>query len=333
MANRGIVHYDEPTTVSARGPLVSASYTTHLIDVILVMLNERDSINKILANPVTNDGSGSTTSFNQLQGIDDKSKEVELNAAKGEIYKGNFVYASPINVIIKYTNELLSTIGKSSYTYSTVECAYPNPGITIIKHNETDTVPDQPLLDPVTGEYVLDTNGNKIMVAGYHNPVPVLDSNGNPTYYTKTGQQIYQEGPNVNADVTEVVTLCSNTAISCPNRIGRFGWNDARMAGTANEVVYLCSNTKRLQIVYNQTSVGGTVNNVFTDQLIKASDFNAIAQNLNQISLALDTYQTWWGGNGTCQRSCQVACQKPCQLSCQNCFSGTCHDQNCGGWS
>ena len=343
MANRGAVQYTEPGSVTAKTDNVSASFTRYLLTVLLTMMNERDSINKILANPATfgdgaradyNNGNtaGSGYAVKQLDGIVDKAKESEMVNAQNNIFKGQYVYAKDVNSIIKYTNELLTTVGSSNYSYQAIPCQYPLTNVTIIKHNDQAVVPDQALVDPITGVEVLDANGNKIMVPGYYNPVPVYDSQGNPTYYTVTGKQIYQEGPVVNADQTEVATLCGNTGITCPNRVARWGWSRADSADSV-KMVNICSNTNRSQMVYNQSSAGGNaVTSVNVDEFITASTFNLISANLRLISTALDSYKDWWQ-NGGCNRSCQVSCQKSCQVSCQNCYGGTCHDQNCGGWS
>lgn len=64
-----------------------------------------------------------------------------------------------------------------------------------------------------------------------------------------------------------------------------------------------------------------------------ASLYTAIIANLTLISTNLDSVNSYWDANDVCARNCQVSCQAACQLACQSCYGGTCHDQNCGGWS
>ena len=54
---------------------------------------------------------------------------------------------------------------------------------------------------------------------------------------------------------------------------------------------------------------------------------------LRSMSNTLNTYNNLWDNNDYCALSCQVACQASCMLACQSCHGGTCHNQNCGGWS
>jgi len=66
---------------------------------------------------------------------------------------------------------------------------------------------------------------------------------------------------------------------------------------------------------------------------ISANLYQAIVSNLQIISSNLDSVNNWWDSSDVCALSCQVACQQACQLACQSCYGGTCHNQNCGGWS
>ena len=46
MANRGIVSYTEPSDV-AKGDVIYADHTKYLLNVLMITMNERDSINKV----------------------------------------------------------------------------------------------------------------------------------------------------------------------------------------------------------------------------------------------------------------------------------------------
>ncbi|MDT8900943.1 hypothetical protein [Anaeroselena agilis] len=99
-------------------------------------------------------------------------------------------------------------------------------------------------------------------------------------------------------------------------------------------------------LVGYQTTLDANVKTLFTgdtftdmvplpavDEPFKGPVLNAIVQNLNIISNNFDQVNGWWNSNDYCARTCQVACQSSCQIACQGCYSGTCHVQNCGGWS
>ena len=322
MADRGVVHYTEPADVKA-GDEIYASSTSYLLDVLLTVMNERDSWNKIKANPTT-------MGLKQLSGIADAGKESEMRNTKGAIVTDAPVYASWINTIIKYTNEMTSTVGNTYTKMESRPCQFP-VSKTLIQKQEQKTVPDMQEVDPVTGIGVFNADGTPKMIPGYKNPVPVLDAGGNPTYYTVTKKQIFKEGPITNTDTTGTYNVCSNPTIECSNRVKLYGWSDMESA-TDPGYVYECTNTNRVQAVeYSNGTGAGSIASVAAGQKIMASTFIAITTNLRQISHAIDAYGPW--NNGACALTCQVTCQQPCQLSCQSCYGGTCHNQNCGGFS
>lgn len=329
--HRGNVVLTIPDKVNAKKDLVTADRTRTLINIIKTFINERDSIEKMK----TTAGNEAPAHLSQLSGIKDPATEKNLTDAYNASYVNGPVYARDINHMINYTNELAVTTGSRVSSYQVAECQYPQRDVTIIKVNQTTTVPDMEMVDPVTGETVRDANGDPVMVPGFKNPVPLLDGDGNPVYYTKTGKQIFVEGPVVNTDETQKIIRCTNTGIVCPNRVKMSGYdyiNDA----TPDHIVYACSNTKRNQIVFtNASSNRPSIPFVVTDEMIKADTFNLIIENLSAIDDALDSYKSWFDGPcaGSCQLACQTACQAACQLACQHCFFSTCHNQNCGGWS
>ena len=329
--HRGNVILTIPDKVVAKKDLVTADRTRTLINIIKTFINERDSIEKMK----TTAGNEAPAHLSQLSGIKDPATEKNLTDAYNASYVNGPVCARDINHMINYTNELAVTTGSRVSSYPVAECQYPQRDVTIIKVNQTTTVPDMEMVDPVTGETVRDANGNPVMVPGFKNPVPLLDGDGNPVYYTKTGKQIFVEGPVVNTDETQKIIRCTNIGIVCPNRVKMSGYdyiNDA----TPDHIVYACSNTKRNQIVFtNASSNRPSIPFVVTDEMIKADTFNLIIENLSAIDDALDSYKSWFDGPcaGSCQLACQTACQAACQLACQHCFFSTCHNQNCGGWS
>ena len=375
LVNRGAVHFTIPNGVVAGVDKVKASTTVNLINIILTLLNERDSINTLKADPKT------TNTIKQLNGILDKNAESTLVASRNKTTSTSPVYASDVNVMIKYVNELVDTCGVKTAGYQDKACEFPKNNQTIIKYKTQPVVPNQQQVDPVTGEPITDINGDPVMIPGFKNPVPLLDSNGKPTYYTVTGKQIFIEGPINNKDEKDTIVKCGNTGITCPNRVAMSGYDYADEV-TPNHIVYACSNPTRSQLVYGSSSIAAThVTNVDAGQMIKADTINNIISDIIAINAALDTYRDWWGADSgckitcqtkcqaicqgacqtacelscqqacqlacqdtcqtacqsacqtACQLTCQISCQQACQLACQSCHGGTCHNQNCGGFS
>ena len=321
VVNRGAVHVTIPNAVKAGMDKVSANLTKNLIGVILTFMNERDSIFALKADPRT------TRKIKQLNGIVDRNKENALNGASSNTAPGKFVYASDINTMITYANELVSTMSVHSTSYETKTCDYVNRNKTLIKDKQEVKVPDQPKVDPVTGETQYDADGNVIMVPGFKNPIPVLDADGNPTYYTVTKQQIFMEGPIVNEDETQVLNICGNTGIACVNRALLDGWkySDSETTGP----IPVCTNDQRNQLSDGSIPLSASkVPLVNKDELIKADTFNLIIANLIAVNGALESYADWWGAGGgcsvTCQNACQAICQSACQSACQNACQATC---------
>lgn len=126
MADRGVVHYEEVKDVYAND-YPSRGYFSHIIDVILINLNERDSINKIKDNPAHHNNKD-----NQLAGIDNKSVETALNNAKNSINNTALpLRASDVNVIIENTEDLASTVAKPTTSTRVVECQYYQNGLIV----------------------------------------------------------------------------------------------------------------------------------------------------------------------------------------------------------
>jgi len=326
MANRGIVVYAEPRDV-AKAETILASETAYLLSVLLVTMNERDSIARIINNP---DNYGAPLA--QLGGIADAAKATEMNSVRAAIVVNTPVYAAYINSIIKYTNEMVNTCGGQASQVSTVTCTYPY-ATTIIKVEPEIVIPDVQKVDPITGVGIVDELGEPVMVAGLRNPIPVLDSEGEPTYYTISLLQIFTEGPVIIIpETTSNVNLCGNISIVCPNRVKQYDWKNE---GSSDDpgYVWICNNILRQEVIYVSGALtGAAIPSVAVGGIIYASTFDAISTNLRLISAALDSYIGFWR-DGLCVRTCQVSCQRPCMLSCQSCYGGTCHNQNCGGWS
>nr|DAE82511.1 MAG TPA: Six-cysteine peptide SCIFF [Caudoviricetes sp.] len=329
---RGKISLTIPDKVNAKKDIVTADRTRTLLNIIKTFINERDSIEKMKATT----GNENPAHISQLSGISNPTTEKNLTDAYNASYVNGPVYARDINHMINYTNELATTTGSRVSSYQVAECQYPQRDVTIIKINQNTVVPDMEMVDPVTGETVIGADGKPVMVPGLRNPIPLLDGDGNPVYYTKTGKQVFVEGPPVNVDETQKIIRCTNISIVCPNRVKMSGFDYVNDA-TPDHIVYACSNTKRNQIVFTNAPSGQPpIPNVATDEMIKADTFNLVIENLSAINTALDSYKSWFGEGqcaGTCQLACQTACQSACQLACQHCFFQTCHNQNCGGWS
>lgn len=334
-ARRGRVNISIIDGVTKGVDFIAASNTQNLIQAALTLMNERDSINEILANPTTQGGK-------LYNGIKDQNKEAELTTALAKSRPKEPIYARDINTLIKYTNELSQTAAKSRYVMKSAPCSFYQDGVTIHKVDPETTVPDRQDVDPITGEPIFNPDGTPKMVPGFKNPVPVLDEHGNPIYYTVTHQPILVEGPPITTpDVEQVVRICNNPGIQCDNRSVLTGW--ARSDTASGNIVNICTNINRVQLVLENVSggVGTAVDSVAKGELIKADTFNGIARNLKAVSISIgEQTKTIMGGNEnspacytTCQMTCQISCQTSCQISCQGCYSGTCHNQNCGGWS
>ena len=333
MANRGKVVYYEPQNVHI-GDIIRASSTKYLLSVLLVTMNERDSINRIRNNP---DNYGNK--LQQLSGIADNNKESEMNATYNAIQPLTPVYASYINSIIKYTNEMAKTCGGAAAILSPVACKYPAPA-TI---EQSLTSPGSLLaLDEKTGLPATDVTGAQIgLIPITTTPTRVVDANnvpqnfdnGSAKYSTLYNNTTYYVTFTEQTPIIKPATLCGNPSLECPNRSRLYGYKN-QAVGADPGYVYLCNNTTRQEITYTSGgAVAAPINNVNVGDIIYASTFTAISTNLRLISQALDTYKSWWDPNGGCALSCQTSCQRACMLSCQNCYGGTCHNQNCGGFS
>ena len=97
MANRDSVVYNEPVDPKT-GDKILASSTQYLLSVLMITMNERDSVNTIMSDP---DNYGSQ--IKQLNGIKDTTKEKDMQTVKATIAPGQPVYASWINTIINNT--------------------------------------------------------------------------------------------------------------------------------------------------------------------------------------------------------------------------------------
>ena len=138
---------------------------------------------------------------------------------------------------------------------------------------------------------------------------------------------------NISTDPVEEGTVrqCTDLNQNCGNREMLTGWhykyNDSQ--------VYRCNSTTR-------TGTGNITTKLNLDDIpyvipnITIIDSDLLARlcaNLRSISAAFDTGSDFFGPNDQCATGCQIRCQYTCQLSCQSCYGGTCHDQNCGGFS
>lgn len=98
-------------------------------------------------------------------------------------------------------------------------------------------------------------------------------------------------------------------------------------------------------LVRNGNLLSEKVNEAFTEEqleqlrLLNGGEYlshevlSKLCENLRNTSIKFDSVNSMWDANNFCKISCQVRCQYTCQLSCQSCYTGTCHNQNCGGWS
>lgn len=315
VVRRGVVKVTIPNAVTAHKTKVSANMTKTLIGVILAFLNERDSIFALKADPTQK------YKIKQLNGIVDKSKEDALNNASSNTAAGKFVYASDINTMITYANELVNTVGVHTQSYKMQPCSYAKKNVVIVDNPPDPVVPDQPKLDPVTGEKIYDGDGNVIMVPGFKNPIPLLDKDGNPCYYTVTKEQIFIEGQTEFPDVEQTITLCTNTGIPCTNRNLLTGWI-YRDRGDVNPTIPVCTNPQRNQLSDGSVPLDASqIPSVSKDDLIESSTFNMVIANLIAVNSALESYSSWWGIDGACKVTCQVKCQAfcegPCQATCE----------------
>lgn len=169
MADRGIVHYEEIKDAYTND-YPNRNYFSHIIDVILTNLNERDSINKIVDNPAHH-----TNKDTQLSGINNKTAETELNNAKNSINAANSpLRAADVNTIITNTEDLASTVAKPTTSTRVVNCEYYRSGLIV----PTSYVPDHSgtysTLQITIGKYdSLTTNdGKQIIFSGFSNLDP-----------------------------------------------------------------------------------------------------------------------------------------------------------------
>ena len=149
-AKRGKIYYDFPKGTKALEG-ISASSTKFLIELIMQAMNERDTIDKVRKdNTVMN--------VDQLSGISSTTKKNQLQAALDSIGVGKVVYASHINNLIKYVNEVASTVGNPAYINKSMPCEYAS-SMVLIKIKDPPMVPCVPLamIDPA-GIGLLRTN-------------------------------------------------------------------------------------------------------------------------------------------------------------------------------
>lgn len=122
MADRWQVKYEEVQD-QYPGDVPARSYFSHMIDVILININERDSINTIASDPAHN-----TNKDYQLGGIKDKAVETALNNAKTRVNNTNEpLYAADVNTIITNVEDLATTMVKPTTATRVVSCDYVTP--------------------------------------------------------------------------------------------------------------------------------------------------------------------------------------------------------------
>ena len=305
-ASRGAVQYNQPQEVNV-GDVIRAATPKNLLKLLLILMNERDSLKRINENPY---------SMNQLQlsGIEDTDAETEMSEAYEDIAANKPVYAKWYNTIIKYCNDLASTVGNEYVVLENKPCPYPLLK-TIEQEKNSGSVPDMQAVDPVTG-VPLYSGGQPVMVPGFRNPVPVLDSSGNPKRYTVTNKIIYEEGPAVSNIITDSVHICYAPTVSCPNRTKLYDW---RIQGSEEDpgFVFVCNNQTRQEEVRYAAGTGVTpVPYVSVGDKIRAATTNAIVKNMIEISNGLDEQtKATFNTEGICIRYCQASCQAPCQIS------------------
>lgn len=143
MANRGIVKYEEAKDQQI-GAWPERSYFIHLIDIILINLNERDSINRIASNPDNH-----TNKITQLSGINDKNVENSLNNTKTSVGTADTpLKAADMNVIINNTADLVRTVSPPTVTTSLINCPY----YTQSKIVPTSYKPESGTATPITSK-------------------------------------------------------------------------------------------------------------------------------------------------------------------------------------
>ena len=122
MADRWLVQYEEVQD-QYPGDVPVRSYFSHMIDVILININERDSINTIASDPAHN-----TNKDYQLGGIKDKNVETALNNAKTRVNNTNEpLYAADVNTMITNVEDLATTMVKPTTATRVITCTYVQP--------------------------------------------------------------------------------------------------------------------------------------------------------------------------------------------------------------
>lgn len=120
MANRHIVQYEEAKD-AVKGEVPKRAYFSDLISIILINLNERDSINRIKNNP---DGTNGNRIL-QLSGIANKQVESDLLASRSRVNTLDTpLYAQDVNRIIDNTEDLVNTIGTPKTEIQIIDCPF-----------------------------------------------------------------------------------------------------------------------------------------------------------------------------------------------------------------
>jgi len=337
MADRGVVQYTIPNDIVADEDVLSSKMQT-LADIVLINLKELAAVDEVLLN----NPSAYTNPVYRL-GTPDPTTSNNIATARSKMVVDADVLASQENVLITNTNALLRI-----YTSGTV------PALEYVKLGEF-TVADEKIHDIYNGSY----NGTfyyyyssskvsfNITTAGTYKFKMILNAWGTTlagyrggaytemgiyidntpymidltAFYGSTGEKTY-----TNAELSIELSISAGT-----HTIGFC--SRARATRYSTNKLYLRGKQEFYAEIGQVSIASSPLINV--DENIDGVKLNLFINNLRKISQAFDYLNSegMWTTNNYCAIGCQTSCQYTCQLACQSCYSGTCHDQNCGGWS
>lgn len=284
-AKRGKIYYDFPKATKALEG-ISASSTKFLVELIMQAMNERDTIEK-----VRRDNTNMNT--DQLDGITNTTKKNQLQAALNSIGAGKVVYASHINNLIKYVNEVAATVGNPTYTNMSIPCEYAS-SMVLIQIKDPPMVPCAPLamIDPA-GIALLQTD----VTATY----TVCN---NISFDCPNREKLTKWVPKDNGESYGFSFICKN-----PNR---------------TRPVQISTGTG-IPTIPSVTAGSKVLNQTFED--IREA-LEEISLGLDEDEGVEGTNSgKMFNEKGKCMLTCQKACQVACQIACQSCFGGTCYNK------
>ena len=284
-AKRGKIYYEFPKGTKALEG-ISASSTKFLIELIMQAMNERDTIDKVRKD-------NTVMKVDQLSGISSTTKKNQLQAALDSIGVGKVVYASHINNLIKYVNEVASTVGNPAYVNKSMPCEYAS-SMVLIKIKDPPMVPCAPLamIDPA-GIALLRTN----VTATY----TVCN---NISFDCPNREKLTKWVPKDNGESYGFTFICKN-----PNRIRPV------QVSTGTGAAPISSVTKGTKVL-NQT---------FED-IRETLEKISLGLDGDEGVMGTDSGKMF-NEKGKCMLTCQKACQVACQIACQSCFGGTCYNK------